>query len=333
MDLSPIPLAITSTIPVEIPMAAGVPVRDLNNVFIGDAHPQALVDAAEAAGLPHNTCTWVKGIHGVFQTRAVQRVIGVVEGDCSPMRTLLEGFLPPGAELIPFAYPYDKNRAQLRAEMQKMMEVFKVEWDEVMRTKQELDRVRALALEIDRRTWQDSKISGEKNFWALVNCSDFNGDAKRFEADLRNILETSDREPIPSVPRPLRLGLLGVPGVFSDLHPFLESHGAHVVYHEIARQFAMPSGSEDLLEQYLAYTYPYSIQGRILDIQQQIRIRRLDGCIHYAQSFCHHQMEDLLFRQHLPIPLLTLEGERPGSLDGRTRTRIEAFLEMLSPKR
>jgi benzoyl-CoA reductase/2-hydroxyglutaryl-CoA dehydratase subunit BcrC/BadD/HgdB len=59
----------------------------------------------------------------------------------------------------------------------------------------------------------------------------------------------------------------------------------------------------------------------------------LDGYIHYIQSFCHHQMEDQGFRQHLRLPVLTLEGDRVGPLDGRTRTRVDAFLHMLGQKK
>lgn len=59
-------------------------------------------------------------------------------------------------------------------------------------------------------------------------------------------------------------------------------------------------------------------------------MRRLDGLIHYTQTFCFRQMQDLALRQGLVLPLLTLEGDRVGSLDARTRLRLEAFLEVLA---
>jgi len=31
----------------------------------------------------------------------------------------------------------------------------------------------------------------------------------------------------------------------------------------------------------------------------------------------------------LKVPVLTIEGDRPGNLDQRTRLRIEAFIDML----
>ena len=37
-----------------------------------------------------------------------------------------------------------------------------------------------------------------------------------------------------------------------------------------------------------------------------------------------------LLREGLKIPILTLEGDRPGPVDGAILTRIEAFLEMLN---
>ncbi len=52
--------------------------------------------------------------------------------------------------------------------------------------------------------------------------------------------------------------------------------------------------------------------------------------MHYVQSFCHRQIEDRLWRERAGLPILTLEADRPGKVDERTRTRIEAFIERLS---
>jgi benzoyl-CoA reductase/2-hydroxyglutaryl-CoA dehydratase subunit BcrC/BadD/HgdB len=83
------------------------------------------------------------------------------------------------------------------------------------------------------------------------------------------------------------------------------------------------------VEQYRAYTYPYGVFFRLKDIQREIERREIKGLIHYVQSFCFRQIEDLIIRTRLKIPVLTLEGDRPGRLDARTRLRLEAFLEML----
>ena len=65
------------------------------------------------------------------------------------------------------------------------------------------------------------------------------------------------------------------------------------------------------------------------DIEQAINERHLDGVIHYTQTFCYRQIYDIVIRDSLPIPVLTLEGDRPGRIDGRTAFRIETFVEML----
>jgi benzoyl-CoA reductase/2-hydroxyglutaryl-CoA dehydratase subunit BcrC/BadD/HgdB len=319
-------IGITSTIPVEIIIAAQRVPRDLNNMFITNADSADLVNEAERSGLPHNICVWVKGIYSLLRNTDIRTVIGVVQGDCTHMLTMLENLLPRGVEFIPFSFPHGKIRRNLRAEIQKLMDYFEVQWDDVLQAKVHLDDIRKLALEIDRRTWQENNISSQDNLFALVNCSDFLGDAEYFKKQLEKILAKRQGKAPENM---LRLGLLGVPDVFSDLKEFLEEKGARVVLHEIARQFAMPYQHTDFLEQYLAYTYPYDLSGRLQDISEQTRFRKLDGYIHYVQSFCHHQLEDMVFREQLPLPILTLEGDRVGPLDSRTKTRLEAFIEML----
>ncbi|HAY20759.1 MAG TPA: 2-hydroxyglutaryl-CoA dehydratase, partial [Desulfobacterales bacterium] len=56
---------------------------------------------------------------------------------------------------------------------------------------------------------------------------------------------------------------------------------------------------------------------------------RLDGLIHYTQSFCFRQIQDRLLRQRLNLPMLTIEGDRPAAVDHRTRLRLEAFVDVL----
>ncbi len=323
-------IGITSTIPVEIIFAARRVPRDLNNMFITNADSAGLVNEAERAGLPHNICVWVKGIYSLIRKTDIRTVIGVVQGDCTHMLTMLENLLPRGVEFIPFSFPHGRIRRDLRSEMQKLMDYFEVQWDDVLKTKVRLDGIRKLALEIDRRTWQENTISSRENIYALINCSDFLAAPDDFRGQLEKIL-TAKQEKAPG--HMLRLGLLGVPDVFSDLNEFLEAKGARVVLHEVARQFVMPYQHSDLLEQYLAYTYPYNLSGRLEDILEQTRLRKLDGYVHYIQSFCHHQLEDMFFREKLPLPVLTLEGDRVGPMDSRTKTRLEAFIEMLNVRK
>jgi benzoyl-CoA reductase/2-hydroxyglutaryl-CoA dehydratase subunit BcrC/BadD/HgdB len=41
----------------------------------------------------------------------------------------------------------------------------------------------------------------------------------------------------------------------------------------------------------------------------------------------------MIVRQRLKTPILTLEGDRPGPLDARTRIRLEGFTEMLKARK
>src|SRR5208337_2898363 len=112
---------------------------------------------------------------------------------------------------------------------------------------------------------------------------------------------------------PVRLGFAGIPPIFTDLWEYLEELGAGVVFHEFPRQFSMPHAGRDLAEQYFHYTYPYEIAGRLVDLLAAVRTRRLDGLVHYTQSFCFRQMFDQTIRERLNLPILTIEGDRPAS--------------------
>jgi benzoyl-CoA reductase/2-hydroxyglutaryl-CoA dehydratase subunit BcrC/BadD/HgdB len=184
---------------------------------------------------------------------------------------------------------------------------------------------------LDEMTHRTHQVTGSENHVFLVSSSDFGGDPDRFEGDLDQFLKEASRRP----PRPpdVRLGYVGVPPIFNGFYEFIESLGAQVVFNEVQRQFSMPFGEGDLVEQYLLYTYPYTINGRIRDIQRAMAMRDLDGLIHYAQTFCYRQIYDILLRDSLPIPILTLEGDRPGPLDGRSALRIETFIEMLHERK
>ena len=130
----------------------------------------------------------------------------------------------------------------------------------------------------------------------------------------------------------IRLAYLGVPPIVSGLYGFLEGLGARVVFNETQRQFSMPYGIDDVVEQYRAYTYPYDIFHRIADISREIGRRQVDGVIHYVQSFCFRQIEDMVLRKSIKLPILTLEGDKPSALDARTKIRLEGFLELLEDR-
>jgi len=180
-------------------------------------------------------------------------------------------------------------------------------------------------------TWRQGTVSGFENHIFQVSCSDFEGDPAAFEARVDTLLAQAQARPARQWP--LRLAFLGVPPIYSDLYQFVEDHGALVVYNEVQRQFTMADAVDgDLLEQYRRYTYPYDVFARLADIKRQLALRQVDGVIHYVQAFCFRQIQDTIMRRELDWPLLTLEGDAPGPLDGRNKLRLEAFLETLQAR-
>lgn len=321
-------VGLTTTVPVEIIYAAGWTPVDLNNLFISGENPQALVEEAELAGYPRNICAWIKGIYSTaLKQQDIRTVIAVTQGDCSNTHALMETLQLSGLEIVPFAFPYDRDADLLKLQMEKLMAYFGVSWRQVDEAKSYLDRARARVWELDRLTWEENLVSGWENHLYQISCSDFNGDPEQFAAATDRLLaEARARQP---AARELRLGYIGVPPIVGDLYQYLEEHGARVVFNETQRQFSMPFAPSGLVEQYRRYTYPYGIFYRLADIRREAARRKLDGVIHYAQSFCYRQIEDLIIRQKLDLPLLTLEGDKPNRLDARTRMRLDVFLDML----
>jgi benzoyl-CoA reductase/2-hydroxyglutaryl-CoA dehydratase subunit BcrC/BadD/HgdB len=184
-------------------------------------------------------------------------------------------------------------------------------------------------LELDRLTWHQNVISGMENHYWLISSSDFNRDILQYCSDVQRLNdEAGSRSPYPA--EELRLAFVGVPSVYGkDLYPFLEQNGARVVYNEIQRQFAMPQPGKSLAEQYTNYTYPYGIEGRIGDIKTEVEKRHIDGVIHYVQAFCHRAIGDIVFRNRLNVPILTIEGNADFTLTQHLKTRLEAYIDML----
>lgn len=322
-------IGITTTIPVEIVYAAGHTPVDLNNVFVTHHNSYELVEAAEVFGLPRNLCAWIKGIFSSTTSNSrLDAVIGVTQGDCSNTRALMEVIELLGIEVIPFAFPTDRDSKALARELEKLTKILGASASDVRKTKKRLDQVRAQAQRIDELTWTENKISGEENHLTLVNLSDFRGDFRKYTGELSELIDRAgERRPFQET---VRLGFMGVPPIFTDLYEVVESLDARIVYNEIQHQYSMPEKTDDIIEQYSRYTYPYGIYPRLEFIKKEIGKRNIHGLIHYVQSFCYHQVEDLIVRRELTeIPILTLEGDKPGTLDSRSRLRLEAFIELI----
>ncbi|MGD9497129.1 MAG: 2-hydroxyacyl-CoA dehydratase family protein [Armatimonadota bacterium] len=324
-------VGLTTTIPVEVILAAGAEPVDLNNIFITDPDADRLVSRAEADGYPRTACAWIKGIYAAALKHRIPVVVAVTQGDCAQTHAMIETLAEAGVRIIPFAYPYDRDPELLRLQIQRLADHFGVSWEEAEHQRLRLRPIRAKVAEIDRLTWGAGLVNGWENHYYQVCCSDFNGDPERFERDVDEFLDTA-RQRAPA-PEAVRIGIAGVPTIFSDLYQVIEGLGARVVFNEIQRQFTMADSLDcDLLEQYRRYTYPYQFAGRLDDLRAQIALRRIDGLIHYTQAFCFRQIHDLLIKRHLSLPVLALEGENPGPIDARTRLRVEAFIETLQAR-
>jgi benzoyl-CoA reductase/2-hydroxyglutaryl-CoA dehydratase subunit BcrC/BadD/HgdB len=320
-------IGLTSTIPVEVIFAAGLIPVDLNNLFIASDKPETLVKQAETAGFSHNICSWIKGIYSAALNNNIKQVIAVTGGDCSNTIALAEVLNRKGIDIIPFEFPLDRDRDLLTAQLNRLMLSLGATRDKIHEAKASLDTIRNKLREIDRLTYEKNVVTGLENHLFLVSASDFRSDPDQYEKDIDILIEeASKRSPRKDE---IRLGYLGVPPIFTDFYEFIETMGGRVVFNEVQRQFSMPYACDDIVDQYLNYTYPYSVKGRIEDIKKAVKERRLDGLIHYTQTFCFRQIYDMILREESPVPILTLEGDRPGKIDSRIALRIETFIEML----
>ena len=322
-------VGLTTTIPVEVLLAAGVTPVDLNNLFISAPDAWRRVARAEAVGFPRTICAWVKGIFATLQDQPdIRTVIVATQGDCSYTQALGE-ILEEEREVVHFNFPSPRDRTRLQDEIEALMAHLGTTWQAVARVQDRLVPIRRLLRELDRLTWETGQVSGQENFQFLISSSDFGSDLDEYEKRLAALVKEAARRP--SRQGLVRLGLAGIPPIFSDLWGFLEELNAEIVFNEMPRQFSMPYDTADLVEQYWRYTYPYDISGRLADLAEAVAVRNLDGLIHYTQSFCFRQMFDQTLREHLPIPILTIEGDSPTPLDARTRLRLEAFVDVLRP--
>lgn len=322
-------IGITTTIPLEILIARGFKVVDLNNIFITSKDYKEYIDIAERQGFPKSLCAFIKGIYGACIKNNIRDVVGVIGGDCSNTKSLIDILKMNNINIHEFSYPHNRKLEEVKDSIDKFMLSFNLTIKEVEETRIQLNKVRSLVREIDELTYIESKASGFENHLFQVSMSDFNGDFKSYETLLREkILEIKGRKPME---KKLRLGFIGVPPMTSDIYNFVEDFDAHFVYNEVQREFSFPRFDKvsSIYEQYYDYTYPYDMDFRLSHIKKEIRNRQVDGIIHYTQSFCHRALEDIVVKKELDIPTLNIEGDKLNTLDARTKLRIESFLDML----
>jgi benzoyl-CoA reductase/2-hydroxyglutaryl-CoA dehydratase subunit BcrC/BadD/HgdB len=324
-------VGITTTVPVEVIFAAGLLPVDLNNLFITAPDPGALAADAERAGFPRTTCCWTKGIYGAVRSFKPGRVLAVTRGDCSNAEALVEILRHEGVECLTFDYPPSPDSGDMEERIAELCGTLGTELQAAEEWRAHLAAARAAAMEIDRLSWAEDCVHGIENHLWTVSASDFCAAPEVYADEAAAFVRAAPaRAPIV---HNLRLGLCGVPPIVPDIYDFVEEMGALVVYNETQLQFVMPNPSDSLAEQYARYTYPYGVFTRLDDIQAECKRRRLDGLIHYVQSFCHRRIEDRIIRQRIDLPVLTLEADRPGPLSGQMRTRLEAFVQMLTARK
>jgi len=326
-------IGITTTVPVEVLLAAGYQPIDLNNILVSAPDPTKYVTIAERDGFPLNCCTWIKGIYGVCMDSGINDVLCVTNGDCTNTIMLMEVLKLKGKNTIPFAYPERPDAEQMDYVLEKLAATLGTTLQAAEKVRRKVKPARDLALKLDELTWKDNKVSGwENNLW-LISTSDFNGDYLKYQKELQELIDKStQRQHYPS--QEIRIGYIGVPSVYAkEFYPYVEKHGARVVFNEVQRQFAMPEPGGSLAEQYTNYTYPYSINEHIADIKSELKKRRIDGIIHYVQAFCHRGIGDIVMRSAIKVPMLTLEGNADFFLNGHVKTRIEAFLDMIERRK
>lgn len=323
-------IGFTTSVPVEVIFAAKLKPVDLNNIFISNENPNKYLDIAEKIGFPRSTCSWIKGIYSVVRNNSeINKVINVIEGDCSNTRALMEILEYDGVECITFSYPANRDYGTLKQEINNLCKNLNVNIDDVNSIKKDLFEIRNKVKYFDELTWKFNKVTGFENHYWLVSTSDFFGDYKEFDSVLQNAIEKAEGRD--SINNGIRLGYIGVPPIYGDIYDTIEFLGGRVVLNEVQRQFTMYDSNEeaDIIRAYLNFTYPYDLKGRLSDIKKQIELRNISGIIHYTQAFCFRGIEDILIRKELDVPVLTIEGDRPGQLDARTKLRIEAFMDML----
>jgi benzoyl-CoA reductase/2-hydroxyglutaryl-CoA dehydratase subunit BcrC/BadD/HgdB len=282
-------------------------------------------------GFPDTTCAWICGLYGTVLAAGIDTVVGVTGGDCSETLALMEILRLKGRSLIPFAYPHERDEAVLREGLESFCDQLGTDYAAASHIKERLDRVRKKAVLIDELLWKENKGTGSEARLLQLGCTDFDGDPGAYEEKLDKSLEgIGASKPFSDL---LRIGLCGVPPIITDLYACLERDGVRVVYSEVERQFSIPYIGDSLERAYSRYTYPYGIYARLEDIQRAIEERRLDGIIHYVQSFCFRGIEDIVLRSSLKIPVLTLQGDLPAKVTETMEIRIEAFIDMLARRK
>jgi predicted CoA-substrate-specific enzyme activase len=338
-------IGITGTCPVEVLVAAGARVLDLNNAFIADPQPERLLDAAHRFGFAPTQCAWTRGMFGAVlramtgqeahqEGEGVGPLDGVVvvgRGDCTQNLLLADLFPLAGLNDVHlFAFPPLPGRpGEVREAVERLADWAGTDWTAVNRAWEALLPLRWDLGELERATWERDTVTGLENHLFLVRSTDLGGDLPAFRAEVAAFLrEIAGRSPLP---QRRRVAVFGVPTIRPEFYPYLEARDARVVLNEVQRDFAQLDPAPDLPTQYASrYAYAYSVHERLAAFLPEVARRRVEGVVVYRQSFCHHNVEVPAVRRALAgLPLVELEGDGPGELDQAQRLRLDTFLSQM----
>ena len=166
-------IGITTTVPIEVLIAAGYNVIDLNNIFISSEMYVNDIERAERDGFPKSSCAWIKGIYGACIRCGISEIVGVAQGDCSNTKALSEVLKGRGIKVYNFSYPTEHTLNNVTSEINRFMENFKVTAEQVEAVRKELNYVRHYAKIIDELTYIENKATGFENHISQVTLSDF----------------------------------------------------------------------------------------------------------------------------------------------------------------
>jgi len=319
---------ITALVPPEMIFGAGWYPLDINNWIPGsDARPRSKLCAW--------TASWREAIlNGELDLEALVVVAG---GDCH--NALADG--QSAARKIKrthfFFYPFDGDTGYMKEQLTALEEFLgmgrKVNGDpsHKRRAMEQVAAAKALGLRLDRAR-SDGKADPARAFKLLVSFSDLEGDPAGFERKLREALADAGRQTVRDGPR---VALIGVPPIYRDFHQVCAESGLQVVFDELPYEFLRLGGHDtaSLAGSYSNYTFARPVDFRLDFLKRELKRRKVDGIVHYAQFTCHHLLEDGLLREELDWPMLTVQGDLPGETPAQARLRLEAFGELLGAKR
>jgi benzoyl-CoA reductase/2-hydroxyglutaryl-CoA dehydratase subunit BcrC/BadD/HgdB len=124
-------IGLTTTVPIEVLLAAGYKPVDLNNIFVTSGEHLKYIEMAERDGFPKSMCAWIKGIYGACISNGIDEIVGVVEGDCSNTSVLVEVLKKRGITVHPFSYPHSHRLEDLKRELDNFIKHFRVSIEKV----------------------------------------------------------------------------------------------------------------------------------------------------------------------------------------------------------